>query len=83
MPRIAMFMLIGAGIGAAIGAAGMVIWAISLNEQTAFGSSTQWAPLYAIMGAIPGGVAGIILGLIGFVVIPAPKESSPGDSGPG
>jgi hypothetical protein len=79
IPRIWMFILVGAGIGAAVGAAGMVIWAIQLNEQTKFGSSAAWSPLYAIMGAVPGGLAGIVLGLIGFLVSPAPpKDPSDG-----
>jgi hypothetical protein len=29
------------------------------------------------MGAIPGSLAGIIVGLIAYAVIPAPKESPP------
>lgn len=55
-------------ICAGIGAAGMVLFAIAINEQTAFGSSILWSPLYALMGAVGGAMVGVVVGLVAYVI---------------
>ena len=77
LPRIWVFVLNGAGIGAGVGGGGAALWAILLNEQSMMGSSALWSPIFAAIGAIPGGLVGIIVGLIAYALIPAPKESPP------
>ena len=80
--RVGVFVARGAMIGSIAGAIGGLAYAIAINEQTMFGSSVMWSPLYALMGAVPCGVAGVVLGALAGAITPVSDQSeTPSRSG--
>jgi hypothetical protein len=66
-PGISRSMSYGARKGAILGAVIMLIYAFLVNEDSMFGSTRVWSPLFALMGAMGGVVIGGILGYINFL----------------